>query len=107
MRVVILILFPILEEIDLSPVSMIVNVGLSYMSFIMPPETLPRQIDCKVSGLDNLFLATQWQRSPGGLPIAAECGRMAVKEICAVEKRRAQPESAPRGRYVGQLGFKG
>lgn len=59
----------------------------SYMSFILPPRSFPIQIRSRVKGVSNLFLATQWQRSPGGLPIAAECGRAAIKEICAAEKR--------------------
>ena len=74
----------------------------SYMSFTLPPSTLPVKIGSKVRGTDNLFLATQWQRSPGGLPIAAECGRMAIKEISAAEKREAQTIEHQHPKLAGQ-----
>ena len=53
----------------------------SFMSFIFPPKTLPIKISNKIKGLDNVFLATQWQQSPGGLPIAAKLGKQAIEEI--------------------------
>jgi phytoene dehydrogenase-like protein len=51
----------------------------SYMSFILPSKALPIKLGCRIKGVDNLLLATQWQQSPGGLPIAAECGKNAAK----------------------------
>ncbi|MBQ9162213.1 MAG: NAD(P)/FAD-dependent oxidoreductase [Clostridia bacterium] len=57
----------------------------SYMSFTFPARALPRKLDGHVSGAENLLLATQWQQSPGGLPIAAERGRQAILEICKKE----------------------
>ena len=52
-----------------------------YMSFILPKGYLPKRISTKIRGLKNVFLATQWQNLPGGLPVAAECGIRAVRKI--------------------------
>lgn len=57
----------------------------AYMSLVLPPRMLPHRLDCKVKGFENVILATQWQKSPGGLPTAAECGRVAIEEICKRE----------------------
>ena len=64
----------------------------SYMSFILPSRMIPRKINSRVRGFDNVFLATQWQQAPGGLPTAASCGRDAVKLIDRQEAERAQRE---------------
>ena len=53
----------------------------SYMSFALPPKTLPIRLNNRVSGIKNLVLATQWLQSPGGLPIALEGGRRAALTI--------------------------
>lgn len=53
----------------------------SFMSFAIPAKFLPIPLDNTVSGIDNLLLATQWQQSPGGLPIAAEQGKHAIEKI--------------------------
>ena len=53
----------------------------SYLSSILPPHTLPRKRSPRIPGLSNVLLATQWQQSPGGLPIAAERGKAAVEAI--------------------------
>ncbi|MBE6676125.1 MAG: NAD(P)/FAD-dependent oxidoreductase [Ruminococcaceae bacterium] len=60
----------------------------SFMSFIMPAGSVPGQLSGNVPGLDNVVLATQWQRAPGGLPIAAMSGIDAVKLIDKREKRK-------------------
>lgn len=65
----------------------------SYMSFTLPSRALPSKMSGKVKGVENLLLATQWQQSPGGLPIAAECGRRAAVLIARKEKATL---SAPR-----------
>ncbi|MBE6693822.1 MAG: NAD(P)/FAD-dependent oxidoreductase [Ruminococcaceae bacterium] len=57
----------------------------SYMGFTFPARALPKKLSGKVSGAENLLLATQWQQSPGGLPIAAERGRQAILEVCKKE----------------------
>ena len=53
----------------------------SYMGFVFPPKINPLFISGRIKGLKNVFLATQWQQAPGGLPIAAKAGAAAVKEI--------------------------
>lgn len=53
----------------------------SFMSFVLPAKFLPLRRSGKIQGLSNVFLATQWQQPPGGLPIAAEVGKIAIKKI--------------------------
>ncbi|MBQ7335744.1 MAG: NAD(P)/FAD-dependent oxidoreductase [Clostridia bacterium] len=53
----------------------------SYMSFALPSKVLPTRASNRVQGLSNVFLATQWQQIPGGLPVAAEGGKMAIETI--------------------------
>ncbi len=53
----------------------------SFMSFALPAKCLPFRITGAVDGIENLFIASQWQQLPGGLPIAASCGRKAVSDI--------------------------
>ena len=60
----------------------------SFMSFIMPAGAAPTQMSGKIDGLSNVYLATQWQMAPGGLPIAATAGIDAVKLIGQSEKKR-------------------
>lgn len=59
----------------------------SYMSFAFPKARLPRYISGRVKGVENLFLATQWQQAPGGLPSAAFAGQMAARELLRQAKR--------------------
>ena len=53
----------------------------SYMSFAFGGGVLPLGVGNRVRGLDNVLLATQWLQAPGGLPIAAKCGKRAVESI--------------------------
>ncbi|MBQ9730278.1 MAG: NAD(P)/FAD-dependent oxidoreductase [Clostridia bacterium] len=53
----------------------------SYMSFIFTPKQNPAPLSCGVKGLKNVFLATQWQQLPGGLPNAAKMGKRAVEAL--------------------------
>ena len=53
----------------------------SFMSFALPKSTPLVKHSGKIPGLDNVFLATQWQQAPGGLPIAAICGKDAIALI--------------------------
>ena len=59
----------------------------SYMSFAMPSKMLPKRVSNRIRGLSNVILATQWQQSPGGLPIAAEGGRLAIETIDRLEEK--------------------
>ena len=60
----------------------------SFMSFVLPARRLPVRLDGSVRGLSNVILATQWQQAPGGLPIAAECGRRAIETVSRRELSR-------------------
>lgn len=62
----------------------------SFMGFAFSSGFIPQRLKNAVAGLKNVFLASQWQRAPGGLPIAAESGREAVKRILSREKRKKQ-----------------
>ena len=59
----------------------------SYMSFIMSPKAMEQKnFTGMIKGLDNVFLASQWQEIPGGLPYAAAMGKFAVQRIAGVRK---------------------
>ncbi|MBO7401536.1 MAG: NAD(P)/FAD-dependent oxidoreductase [Lachnospiraceae bacterium] len=60
----------------------------SFMSFVMPAGKAPVSIGSRVKKVKNLFLATQWQTSPGGLPMAASAGKKAVETIEKTDKKR-------------------
>jgi phytoene dehydrogenase-like protein len=60
----------------------------SFMSFVMPAKKKPLSIASKVKEIGNLFLATQWQTAPGGLPMAANAGKRAVEAIEKEERRK-------------------
>ena len=58
--------------------------GGAYMAFALTPETPLRRYTCRVRGLENVFLATQWQCSPGGLPNAARAGKIAADHVASL-----------------------
>jgi len=67
----------------------------SYMSFAFSHGVIPKKIKSGIKGLQNVFMATQWQMSPGGLPIAATSGKKAIEAILQAEKnKRPKPISA-------------
>ena len=51
------------------------------MSFAFRSNVLPAPLSGRIDGLTNAVLATQWLRPPGGLPIAAEAGKNAIREL--------------------------
>ncbi|MBQ3264702.1 MAG: NAD(P)/FAD-dependent oxidoreductase [Ruminococcus sp.] len=59
----------------------------SYMGFAFPPKLNPVFMNGRLKGLSNVYLATQWQQAPGGLPVAAKAGEAAVLEIMKRGKR--------------------
>ena len=59
----------------------------TYMAFAFSSKTVPSFMDGRVRGLDNVVLATQWQRAPGGLPNAAFAGVRAADCISSLERR--------------------
>lgn len=60
----------------------------SYMAYAFTGGVIPPGFGNRIPGLTNLFLATQWQRSPGGLPVAAELGRDAVYSVMKADKKK-------------------
>ena len=58
----------------------------SFMSFVLPSGVIPRKVDNRVKEAKNVFLATQWQQAPGGLPIAAKLGKEAIDAILKKER---------------------
>jgi hypothetical protein len=51
------------------------------MGFILPAGEIPLQMSRRIKGLKNVYLGTQWQQNPGGLPMAILAGKNAVKAI--------------------------
>ncbi len=60
----------------------------SYMSFAFSSKVMIHRLSSNIKGLKNVLLASQWLQAPGGLPIAARCGKEAINEILRMEKRK-------------------
>ncbi len=65
----------------------------SWMGFIMQPARLPISPSVRDKHFENLFFATQWLRSPGGLPSAAMEGKRAVDTMVKVLEREHAGEN--------------
>lgn len=50
----------------------------AYLSNALTPSASLRMLPARIPSVRHCYLATQWLRSPGGLPIAADCGRRAA-----------------------------
>ncbi|MCQ2429988.1 MAG: FAD-dependent oxidoreductase [Clostridia bacterium] len=74
----------------------------SFMSFVLRPGDLPRSLDGRIPGVDNVLLAGQWLHAPGGLPTAAAEGRRAAGII--TERERMPEEERMHTRRLS-LGF--
>ena len=76
----------------------------TFMGFTLPAGVLPRQIQSIIDGIDNVFLATQWQSAPGGLPTAAMLGKLAVETLDKKNARLFAIEKSPnRKRLSAQI----
>lgn len=53
----------------------------SYMAFITTKQAKNITVPGTVNGISNVFLASQWQMGPGGLPSAAAMGKFAAWRI--------------------------
>ena len=60
----------------------------TYMSFAFTSGFIPKRLNNRADGFDNVIFATQWLQPPGGLPIAASAGRDAITTINKIEKLR-------------------
>ncbi len=58
----------------------------AYMSFITKPKEKSFSVKGTIETLPNVFIASQWLQSPGGLPVAAASGKFAVQRIMKKEK---------------------
>ncbi len=67
----------------------------SFMAFTTPPKYIPFKVKSKVFGMKNVYIATQWQNPPGGLPNAALSGKRAAEEIIKRESKK-RAVSAPK-----------
>lgn len=59
----------------------------AFMRYITTAISPRAQISQKVSGVDNVFLASHWLKYPGGVPNAAYTGKLAVKMIHDLENK--------------------
>ena len=62
-----------------------------------------RELSGDVPGLSNVMLATQWLMAPGGLPIAAEGGRLAIETINKMEAVAVKNKSPRRSPAYGRI----
>ncbi len=53
----------------------------AYMSFVTTKQARSVTVPGTIKGLNNVFLASQWQMGPGGLPTAAAMGKFAAWRI--------------------------
>ena len=55
----------------------------AYLAYATTPHTSLRRASCRIPHMKNAFLATQWERTPGGLPTAARAGARTADTILA------------------------
>lgn len=67
----------------------------SFMSFVLRPGMIPHKLPNRLPGVDNVILAGQWLRAPGGLPLAAAEGERAAETITRLEAK-ARPVRSKR-----------
>lgn len=60
----------------------------SWMSFVVPKNTIPLKCSNLVKDLSNVIVASQWLSAPGGLPICVEQGYLAVKTLTKLTKKQ-------------------
>lgn len=101
--------FPILKESDFSILDSFSPLTLtrytntymgSFMSFMMTKRSKILMHKGTIKGVKNLYFASQWSQSPGGLPLAAAVGKFSIQRILKKEKRNHK--ITPRLRYKFQ-----
>lgn len=58
----------------------------AYMAFVFTEQARWTGIPSRIKSFDNILLATQWQRTPGGLPNAALAGKHAAEFVIKSKK---------------------
>ena len=70
----------------------------AFMSFAMKKgKAIFYRLPSKISAYGNVFLATQWQGTPGGLPTAALNGKRAIDEIQRSDRKTSVRAFSIRG----------
>lgn len=64
------------------------NFNGGYMPFEMTPRGKYQMSNFKIKGIKNLYVASQWSFMPGGLPLAASCGKFTVQKILKKEHKK-------------------
>ncbi|MBO7377716.1 MAG: FAD-dependent oxidoreductase, partial [Clostridia bacterium] len=72
----------------------------AFMSFLVPPFSLPSRTSGRIKEYENVFLATQWLQPPGGLPIAAAAGKSAAALVDASIRREKRIAFSARKRAL-------
>ncbi len=68
----------------------------AFMSFAMKPgRALRYRLPPDIRRLKNVYLATQWQSIPGGLPVAATSAQNTVKALVGRKKKSKADEEYP------------
>lgn len=76
----------------------------SYIGFTLPEGRIPRMIPPQLKGLGNVFLATQWQQAPGGLPTAAAVGIAAAEAVRRTEAKHGSSVTIRSTEPLGNIG---
>lgn len=53
----------------------------SYMSFAVMPSVIPAHFSGRLRDMPDVIVASQWRKSPGGVPIAAEIGKSTIEAV--------------------------
>lgn len=59
----------------------------AYMGFIGKKGVKSYKFKENIKGLSNVWVASQWMQSPGGLPVAAASGRFVIQRILKQQKK--------------------
>ncbi len=62
----------------------------AFMSYILPPKTIPISLSNRVKGIKNCVIASQWLSYVGGLPTALNSGFDGIKTINKLEKLQSK-----------------
>ena len=66
----------------------------AFLSFaITPGRAMIFNVPSKIKGIDNLYIATQWQKSIGGLPNAALNAKRSINQLTkSLKKKKTTPK---------------
>ncbi|KAJ4461379.1 putative phytoene desaturase [Paratrimastix pyriformis] len=64
------------------------NYNASSQGWVPTPQNWSQNVDRRVPGLPNLYMAGQWVMIAGGIPPAIMCANSVVKMICRTDKKQ-------------------